>query len=191
MKIQEDVSAETLQELAGLDGIKLKDIAATAIRSHLSGMRYRPTIDDPALRRKAGVFVTIRNNGELRGCIGFIYPSNELWDATRKAAVLAATEDPRFRPVTKAEIDSLDIEVTVLGPIEPLKAKDISAIKLGEEGLMVVSAVGSGLLLPQVATENNFTAIEFVEATCEKAGLSRDAWRNQSVSLYKFKALIF
>ncbi len=191
MKIQEDVSQASLQELAGLDGNKLRDIAATAIRSHLSGMRYRPTIDDPALKRKAGVFVTIRNKGELRGCIGFIYPSYEIWDATRKAAVLAATEDPRFRPVTKAEIDSLDIEVTVLGPIEPLKTKEISSIKLGEEGLMVVSPVGSGLLLPQVATENNFTAVEFLEATCEKAGLSRDAWQDPSVSVYRFRALIF
>ena len=172
MSVQEDVPSTSFQDLAGLDGNKLRDIASTAIKSHLSGMRYRPSIDDPALRKKAGVFVTIRNGLELRGCIGFIYPTYELWDATRKAAVLAATEDPRFRPVSKSEIDSLDIEVTVLGPIEPLKSKDVSTIRLGEEGLMVVSAVGSGLLLPQVATENNFSPIEFLEATCEKAGLS-------------------
>lgn len=191
MSVQEDVPSTSFQDLAGLDGNKLRDIASTAIKSHLSGMRYRPSIDDPALRKKAGVFVTIRNGLELRGCIGFIYPTYELWDATRKAAVLAATEDPRFRPVSKSEIDSLDIEVTVLGPIEPLKSKDVSTIRLGEEGLMVVSAVGSGLLLPQVATENNFTPIEFLEATCEKAGLSPVAWKDPSVSLYKFRAFIF
>lgn len=191
MSVQEDVPSTSFQDLAGLDGNKLRDIASTAIKSHLSGMRYRPSIDDPALRKKAGVFVTIRNGLELRGCIGFIYPTYELWDATRKAAVLAATEDPRFRPVSKSEIDSLDIEVTVLGPIEPLKSKDVSTIRLGEEGLMVVSAVGSGLLLPQVATENNFSPIEFLEATCEKAGLSPVAWKDPSVSLYKFRAFIF
>lgn len=189
--MQGGITEEFLEAVSHIDERKIRDIALTSIKSHLSGMNYRPRIDDPVLKKKAGVFVTLRNNGELRGCIGYIYPSYEIWDATRKAAVLAASEDPRFRPVTKRELDSLDVEVTILGPLEPLRSRDPGDIKLGKEGLMVSSPVTSGLLLPQVATENNFTAEEFLDATCEKAGLEQGCWKDPSVSVYKFGALIF
>ena len=82
------------------------------------------------------------------------------------------------------------MEITVLGPLEPMKSKDIQNLKIGKEGLMVVSPVTSGVLLPQVATENGFGPLEFLEATCEKAGLSSNAWKDSSVSIYKFSAIV-
>ena len=191
MNADGDVSEEFLGLLSQEEGSRLKDIALSAIRSNLSGMSYRPRLHEENLRKKAGVFVTIRNHGELRGCIGYIYPMFELWDATRRAAILAASEDPRFRRVGKGELEDIDVEVTVLGPLESLRNKDVSNLSLGKEGLMVVSSSTSGLLLPQVATENGFTAGEFLEATCEKAGLAPHAWKDTSVSVYKFSAIVF
>jgi AmmeMemoRadiSam system protein A len=190
MNMQGDVPEEFLENLSEVDGVKLRDIAITAIRSNLSGMAYHPRIDDPVLKKKAGVFVTLKNRGELRGCIGYIYPTYEIWDATRRAAVLAASEDPRFRSVSKSELDNIEVEITVLGSMEPMKSKDIQNLKIGKEGLMVVSPVTSGILLPQVATENGFGPLEFLEATCEKAGLSPNAWKDSSVSIYKFSAVV-
>lgn len=183
-----------LEEMNDNHGMKLKDIAMTTIRSKLLGMRYRPRIRDSILKEKAGVFVTLQKNGELRGCVGYVYPTYEMWEATRLSASQAAFSDPRFKPIHKIELDDLEIEVSVLGALEKMRSngdRDISSIKIGAEGLMVVGFGSSGLLLPQVATEMKFNANEFIEATCEKAGLPPDAWKEPGVSVYKFPARIF
>ena len=183
-----------LEELDLDHGRKLKDIALTSIRSQILGMRYRPRIRDVKLKEKAGVFVTLKRDGELRGCIGYVFPAYEMWDATRKAAIHAAFSDPRFKPIEKRELDSLEIEISVLGPLEQMKVsqeKDLESLRLGQDGLMIVGMGSSGLLLPQVAEELGFNKIEFLEATCEKSGLDCDAWKDPSVSVYRFYARVF
>lgn len=194
MRSESFVPANYLDEINDNHGMKLKDIALTTIRSKLLGMRYRPRIKDSVLKEKAGVFVTLEKNGELRGCIGYVYPTYEIWEATRMAASQAAFSDPRFKPIHKTELDELNIEISVLGTLEKMRMsseKDVSSLKIGTEGLMVVGFGSSGLLLPQVATEMKLTPLEFLEATCEKAGLPPDSWKKRGVSVYKFPARIF
>lgn len=183
-----------LDEINDNHGMKLKDIALTTIRSKLLGMRYRPRIRDSILKEKAGVFVTLEKNGELRGCVGYVYPTYEMWEATRMAASQAAFSDPRFKSIHRSELEDLEIEISVLGSLEKMKVstdKDISSLRIGTEGLMIVGFGSSGLLLPQVATEMDLSPVEFLEATCEKAGLSSDSWNKRGVSVYKFPARIF
>lgn len=194
MPPQSQTMGTSLEELTDEQGKKLRDIAITSIRSRLSGMRYRPRISDIKLKDRAGVFVTLERDSELRGCIGYVFPTYEMWDATRKAAVQAAFSDPRFKPIERAELPFLDIEISVLGPLEKMKTlnnRELESLKLGRDGLMVVGQGSSGLLLPQVAIEFGFTPMEFLEAACEKAGLSYDAWQEESLSVYRFTARIF
>ncbi len=194
MNPQSEFSGTYLNDLDENHGRKLKDIALTSIRSQLSGMKYRPRIKDITLREKAGVFVTLKNYGELRGCIGFVYPTYEIWEATRKAAVHAAFLDGRFKPITRSELEFLDIEISILGALEKVKldsGRDHEILRLGTDGLMVVGQGSTGLLLPQTAAEMGFDQMEFLEAACEKAGLDEDAWMDPTVTIYKFPARIF
>lgn len=175
-------------------GRKLKSIAMTAIRSQLSGMRYRPRVRDPMLREKAGIFVTLENQGELRGCIGFVYPTYELWAATKKAAIHAAYQDPRFKPIERGELETLEIEISVIGPIEKVRIKndrDADNLRIGTHGLMVVGRGSTGFLLPQVAAEMELTPVEFLMATCEKGGLDQESWKSKDVSVYRFPVKVF
>lgn len=194
MKSQSLPGETFLDELSDDHGRKLKEMAMASIGAILTGEIYRPDASDPLLREKAGVFVTLKRDGYLRGCVGYILPIYEIWDSTRRASIHAAFSDPRFGPVQKSELSHLDVEISVLGPLEEMKiaeAKDLDILKLGKDGLMVVGKGTSGLLLPQVATESGFTAIEFLEATCEKAGLEPEAWRFDTLTIYKFQARIF
>ena len=194
MEHHPEFAAFSLDSLSKEHGKKLKDIALSAIRSKAMGTRTKSTVKDEKLKKKAGVFVTLKKAGELRGCIGYTHPVFELWNATQKAAVHAAFSDPRFSSIRKDELESLDVEISVLGPMELIKVQspeDIASLKIGTEGLMVTSHDTSGLLLPQVATEFGMDALEFLEATCEKSGLPEDAWKDPRVSIYKFSARIF
>ena len=136
----------------------------------------------------AGAFVTLRMHGELRGCIGYPEPELPLREVIDRCAVSAAISDPRFPAVGVDEWSYIDIEISVLGPIE--RVADISEVVVGRHGLVVELGRHRGLLLPQVATERNWTAPEFAAETCMKAGLSRDAWEN-GAALFKFEAHVF
>jgi AmmeMemoRadiSam system protein A len=136
----------------------------------------------------AGAFVTLRMTGELRGCIGYPDPTLPLLDVVERCAVSAALSDPRFPPLSAAEWSRIDLEISVLGPIEPVR--DISEVEIGRHGLIVELARRRGLLLPQVAIEWRWDAIEFASQTCAKAGLPRDAWAT-GATLYKFEAEVF
>lgn len=141
---------------------------------------------------KEGVFVTIYKQNELRGCIGFTYPVESFGSALIDSAVFSASEDPRFEPLKSEELKDLVIEVSILEkPLLIDKDNIDKEIKIGDDGLMVSSAFTSGLLLPQVAVEEKFDALSFVKATCLKAGLSEDAWKDKDVRVYKFKAYYF
>ena len=136
----------------------------------------------------AGAFVTLRLNGHLRGCIGYPEPDLPLLGVVERCAVSAALSDPRFPPLTAAEWDEVDLELSVLGRIEPVV--DIAEVVIGRHGLIVESGRRRGLLLPQVAVEWRWDAAEFAAQTCVKAGLPSDAWQS-GASLFKFEAEVF
>jgi AmmeMemoRadiSam system protein A len=137
---------------------------------------------------RAGAFVTLRMNGHLRGCIGYPEPDLPLIDVIERCALSAAISDPRFPPLTPEEWSGIDLEVSVLGPIEPVD--DIKEVIVGRHGLIVEFGRRRGLLLPQVAIEWNWSAEELARQTCIKAGLPGDAWQ-KGAKLFKFEAEVF
>jgi len=148
----------------------------------------------PVFDKKRGVFVTLTINEQLRGCIGFPYPVMPLGDAIRQAAVAAALEDPRFRPVSANELPSIDLEVTVLTPPVTMEGDPEDRprkIVVGKHGLIIRGRGTSGLLLPQVATDYGWDAKTFLDHTCTKAGLSENAWHDPRVELLTFEGQIF
>jgi AmmeMemoRadiSam system protein A len=137
---------------------------------------------------KRGVFVTLKRNHSLRGCIGLPYPTKRLEEAIAEAAISAAFNDPRFQAVGKDEIKAIKIEISVLSIPEPAKPEEI---KVGKHGIMCQYEGHSGLLLPQVATEEGLSKEAFLEALCDKAFLGRECWKQPGFKLQKFEAEIF
>lgn len=150
------------------------------------------------LRQPCGVFVTINSvkNGEknLRGCIGYPYPTTPLVQAIIESAISAATNDPRFPPLLPREFDHIVFEVSVLTPPEIIKVKNpkeySSKITIGEDGLIVERGIYKGLLLPQVPVEWQWEAEEFLCQCCNKAGLLSDYWLREGTKIYKFQCVI-
>ncbi len=172
-------------------------LARRAIQEYLGNKKKIKTDNlPPVFREKRGVFVTLNKRSstkELRGCIGRPYPVMPLGEAIIASAVNAALEDPRFDPVKKEELNDIVIEVTVLTVPEPIKAKPREIpekIVIGRDGLIVATGRSQGLLLPQVAVEHGFDAMEFLCQTCMKAGLMPDAWLT-GADVYSFEGQIF
>lgn len=144
---------------------------------------------------KSGVFVTLNKNKELRGCIGYPLPDRKLSIALIDASLAAASEDPRFPAVTPNELNDITFEVTVLTPPIKIKVNDPldypSQIKIGRDGLIIKHSVYSGLLLPQVPIEYGWNEKEFLEYTCQKAGIPNDYWKRNDVSISRFEGIIF
>jgi hypothetical protein len=144
---------------------------------------------------KQGVFVTLQKKGELRGCIGFPYPTLPLYRAVAAAARAAAFDDPRFGPVQEEELKDIRLEISVLTVPEELNVKRPEdypkKVRIGDDGLIIQNRFTSGLLLPQVFTEYACTPEEALGMTCQKAGLKSDAWRNLSNRVSRFQAQIF
>ena len=167
----------------------LLDIARDAVRAGVTGREPDvPSIG--GLPEATGAFVTLKKHGELRGCIGTLECRRPLGEEVARAAVSAALEDPRFSPVRAAELDDLDVEVSVLGPLELIDPADPSAIEIGRHGLVVEQGPRRGLLLPQVATEWKMDRETFLAHTCAKAGLPADCWR-RGATVYRFAAEVF
>lgn len=143
----------------------------------------------PNLNLKAGAFVTLKIIDELRGCIGFIISDQPLFNTICEVAKHAAIQDPRFPPLTPNEFNSINIEISVLSPME--KISNYSEIKIGEHGLLAEEGFHRGLLLPQVATENNYNVEQFLTSICLKAGLASDLWKRKKINLKVFTALVF
>ena len=137
---------------------------------------------------KKGAFVTLRKKEFLRGCIGFIEPVLPLYQAVIQTSVLAACRDQRFPPVSEEELDDLEIEISVLSPLE--KIRDPSLIKVGKHGLVISKGNKKGLLLPQVPVENNWSRETFLQQACLKAGLSPNTWKSEA-DIYIFEAIVF
>jgi uncharacterized protein len=137
---------------------------------------------------RRGVFVTLHVGHRLQGCIGVIEAHEPLGEAIVRCAVSAALEDPRFAPMETAQLSELSIEISLLSPLEPIAPE---AIEIGKHGLLVRMKDRRGLLLPQVAVEHRLNREQFLEQTCIKAGLGRDAWRDQEAQLFGFTCEVF
>lgn len=137
---------------------------------------------------KRGVFVTLTENNELRGCIGFPYPTNPLEEAVAEAAKSAAFQDPRFQSLEKEELKKIKIEISILTVPELCRPDEV---EVGKDGIICEYHGSSGLLLPQVAVEWKMSREEFLDALCEKAFLPKLAWKEKGFKLYKFHAQIF
>ena len=148
----------------------------------------------PVFNENRGVFVTIHEEGELRGCIGYPEPVLPLGRAIIDSAINASSRDPRFPSVRPGELPRLEVEVTVLTKPEPYNVpkKELpEAVRIGKDGLIVSKGMYSGLLLPQVAPEWGFDSMEFLNQTCLKAGLPPDAWLDEDTEVLHFEAQIF
>ena len=184
-------------QLSDSDGVVLVKTARKAVTEFLSnGNRMKLESDlEEKFSFKSGVFVTLNNPNGLRGCIGFPMPEKKLSHAIIEGAIAAATEDPRFSPVKTNELNDIMFEVTVLTPPVEIDVSDpmeyLEKIKVGRDGLIIRHSFSSGLLLPQVPVEYGWNVEEFLQHTCEKAGLSRDTWKNESVKIEKFEGIIF
>ncbi len=144
----------------------------------------------PAIcNEKRGAFVTIEKNHQLRGCIGYILPYYPLYETVIEVAQSAALKDPRFNPVTPKELKDLEIEISVL--TVPEKIDDPSIIEVGKHGIIMKRGYYQGLLLPQVATEYGWDRVTFLEHTCQKAGLPRNAWKDKDTEISIFSAQVF
>jgi AmmeMemoRadiSam system protein A len=181
-----------LPELDGEDRRRLLEIARQAITLAVRKQRSLQLTDPGGrLSRPAAVFVTLHKHRALRGCIGHVTALEPLYRAVADAAVSAALQDPRFPPVRDDELGDLEIEISVLSPmvsVDPAAAE--KRIEIGRHGLLVSRGRRRGLLLPQVAAEYGWTAREFLEETCLKAGLPRDAWSSGAV-VQMFSAVVF
>jgi AmmeMemoRadiSam system protein B/AmmeMemoRadiSam system protein A len=144
-------------------------------------------IKSKVLQEKCGAFVTLKKNETLRGCIGHIVAEKPLFLVVRDMAIAASTQDYRFPPVTPSETDDIEIEISVLTPMQKVNSAD--EIKVGRDGLLIKKGYMSGLLLPQVPVEQGWNKATFLEHTCYKAGLPADAWK--SSELWKFQAIVF
>ncbi len=137
----------------------------------------------------SGCFVTLHAHGDLRGCIGFIKAVEPLRNTIEEAAILAATEDPRFPPVNAREWHHVSIEISVLTP--PFDMESYDDIVVGKHGLIVREGYRSGLLLPQVPVEHGMDRDEFLDALCRKAGLPPKLWTQKQLKLQAFTAEVF
>ena len=169
-------------------------LARDTIAAHVGPLLPQSATRDPqsamagVLAQPGGAFVTLHKHGDLRGCIGHIEPTEPLGTVVPRCAVAACSSDPRFLPIAPAELEEIDIEISLLGPLEPIAGPQDIAI--GRHGLVVERGWQRGLLLPQVATEWKWDAGAFLAHTCQKAGLPRDAWRH-GVSIWRFEAEVF
>lgn len=168
---------------------QLKQIARDTIEGVLFGTDKKPSEMPVMLKEKRGAFVTVKRKGELRGCIGYIKGFLPLHETIREMAIQAAFHDPRFNPVDKNEWKDIDIEISVLTPMK--RIDDENEIRVGTHGLYIEKGRYSGLLLPQVAVEYDLDRTAFLEHTCYKAGLPKDAWKSKDTHIYIFSAEVF
>jgi AmmeMemoRadiSam system protein A len=179
-----------LSLLADTERGALLALARRAIAARLAGAPAPALPPGEALRAQRGAFVSLhrRGDGSLRGCVGFVEPLFPLAEAVARAAVAAATGDPRFAPVTAGELAALRIDVSVLGPTHAIRPE---AVEVGVHGLVLRHRGCSGLLLPQVPVEHGWDRTAFLDHVCLKAGLGAGAWREAGAELLAFGAEVF
>ncbi len=170
----------------------LLGIARQSIESVLEGKKasWRAEEFEEVLRRPSGCFVTLHTpRGELRGCIGSIQPVAPLFEAVASSALSTAFRDPRFPPVRRDELGDLQIEISVMGPIE--RVQHLEEIAVGRDGLIISRGNSAGLLLPQVATDHGWDRQTFLTQACVKARLPPSAWQSSDCQIERFSAEVF
>ncbi|NUM81357.1 AmmeMemoRadiSam system protein A [bacterium] len=180
-------------DLTAADKAILLTIARSAVESAVTDT----TLQDldtrfdysPSLKMRAGAFVTLEKHHRLRGCVGLIEGERELYWTVNEAAISAALYDSRFNPVERDEIKDLFIEISVLSPLETIKNPD--EVVVGKHGLLIISGRHHGLLLPQVAVEHRWDRKTFLEQTCVKAYLPKEAWQWKETAIQVFTANVF
>jgi AmmeMemoRadiSam system protein A len=175
--------------LTAADRQYLMNLAKESVRRAVSGERYEPSPPTSAvLSNKGAAFVTLKEDGDLRGCIGHVIARIPLYQCVNDVARAAAVQDTRFSPVRKDEIPRLSFEISVLTPPEPTTPDNVV---VGRDGLIMSRGGRSGLLLPQVPIEWNWEKEEFLSHTCMKAGLPSDCWKDPETEIQRFRAIVF
>ena len=178
------------RELDAQEKKRLLEVARQTIEERVRGQEPRPQAADlEGLALERGAFVTIHRRGQLRGCIGNFVSQGPLVRTVQEMAVAAAVHDPRFPPVGPGELTDIDLEISVLSPLREIK--DVAEIEVGRHGIYIISPRGRGVLLPQVATEQDWDRDTFLDHTCLKAGLRPGCWRDPSTRILIFSAQVF
>lgn len=159
------------------------------IHSVRTGEEYIEPREEKTLNQRNGCFVTIKQHGKLRGCIGNFQSELPLFREVACMALASATRDPRFYPMKEADLDSFSVEISVLSPLR--KIDSIDEIEVGKHGIYIEKGYCRGVLLPQVATEHGWDRLTFLRQTCLKAGLAPGAWEADDAEIYVFSAQIF
>jgi hypothetical protein len=169
----------------------LLEIARTTIAEFLSSNKIKPLNSEDLpdnLKTNCGAFVTLNKNHRLRGCIGRFDATEPLYQVVQQMAVASATQDSRFTPVTKDEMQEIEVEISVLTPMTLIQS--IGEIVLGKHGIYIKKGNRTGTFLPQVATETGWTLEEFLgHCSRDKAGLGWDGWKEAEIFIYE--ALVF
>jgi AmmeMemoRadiSam system protein A len=165
----------------------LLKVAREAIRAALEKREIDLNPPTEHLAEHRGAFTTLYIEGELRGCVGYVYPQYSLYRTVAETAVAAAFDDPRFAPLEPREYPKLEYEISVLSSLQPIDPEDV---EVGKHGLVITYGSRRGLLLPQVPVEHGWDQVRFLEQTCIKAGLPPDAWEH-GAKVEAFTAEVF
>jgi len=180
--VENELSLEEKQALVA--------IARTAIENYvLCDEEYVEPREEKNLNVRSGCFVTIKQDGKLRGCIGNFQSELPLFKEVAKIAISSAVRDPRFYPMKEEDLSNYSLELSVLSPLQ--KIEDIEQIEVGQHGIYLEKGYYRGVLLPQVASEHGWDRTTFLKQTCTKAGLPTDAWEAEDAEIYIFSAQIF
>jgi AmmeMemoRadiSam system protein A len=178
------------QGLNATERSALLTLARETLERHFEGRaRSGSEPREGALAERRGAFVTLSLAGDLRGCIGHVEGLQPLWQSVRDNALSAAFRDPRFPPLSEAELGQIRIEISALTPLR--RVTSVDEIEVGRHGLLVERGSSRGLLLPQVPVEWGWNLENFLAHTCRKAGLATDAWRADDTILKLFEADVF
>jgi AmmeMemoRadiSam system protein A len=154
-----------------------------------TGQEYVEPREEKALNQRNGCFVTIKQNEQLRGCIGNFQSELPLFKEVAQMAQASSAKDPRFYPLKEEDLDNFTLEISVLSPLH--KVEDVEDIEVGKHGIYIEKSFYRGVLLPQVATEHDWDRQTFLKQTCLKAGLPTDAWEADDADIYVFSAQVF
>lgn len=165
----------------------LLNLAHEAIAAILEHRNISPISPSAHLDEPRGAFTTVYCGGQLRGCVGYVLPQAPLYRTVAETARAAAFEDTRFPPITHGELPAVRISLSVLSPLQPIRAEEV---EIGRHGLLISRGGRRGLLLPQVPLEHGWDRVTFLEQTCHKAGLPQNAWR-EGATLEAFTAEVF
>jgi AmmeMemoRadiSam system protein A len=184
-----DVSAplEPLQEFSREERVILLGLAHRAISATIDKSELSLEPPSAHLGEPRGVFTTLHHRGNLRGCVGYVFPTSPLYRTVAETAQAAAFQDSRFHGVTAEEVPELEISLSILSPLKPIRPEEV---EIGKHGLLVNLEGRRGLLLPQVPLEYGWDCIQFLQQTCRKAGLPLNAWQS-GAGLEAFTAEVF